>query len=77
MSLFLIKININRVGIFPLRGKLVRLITLILFEIFAYIWLSYISGEDSVSHVEWLPPLAVLLSYLPSTNLTGESLCAQ
>ena len=27
--------------------------------------------------LEWLPPLAVLLSYLPSTNLTGESLCAQ
>ena len=38
----------------------------------------HIYQVKTVCHMlEWLPPLAVLLSYLPSTNLTGETLCAQ
>ena len=54
-----------------------RLITLIPFEIFCQ-YLAFIYQVKMVCHMlEWLPPLAVLLSYLPSTNLTGERLRAQ
>ena len=53
----------------PYRGKLVRQISIIPFEIFNDIWYTYISGEDGVSYarMDAPPSYAFQLSPLNKT----------